>query len=162
MATEACVIPCLVGAGRDNIHHNLNLDKWLFNSVRMGLILELTMGCCPICLLHWGPRLFVPQGIWERKETCVSQCCTGGWEQLWASNVFNTLLSSTDYAITLSSIKASLCSVTHLEFWCTLLLQFSSTSAHQRFKSSITLSWRSNREGEKKRGSRTLNCLCKL
>lgn len=40
------------------------------------------------------------------------------------------LLSLTD--VTLSSMKASLCSVTHLKMWSTLLCQFSSTSTHQK------------------------------
>lgn len=67
----------------------------------------------------------------------------------------NMLLSLTD--VTLSSMKASLCSVTHLKMWSTLLCQFSSTSTHQKGgKSSILFSRRSNGG---KRGERKLNCL---
>lgn len=125
MATKARVIPL----GRREIHHNLNLAKWSLSGSTMclnfgtysGVLshLSLTLRSTSLCSTRYLKR--------EKKQVVYSLALDD-----WSScglPMPNTLLSLTD--VTLSSMKASLCSVTHLKK-STLLCQFSSTSTHQK------------------------------
>lgn len=111
------------------------------------------MACCPICLSHWGPRLFVPQGIYERKQTGGLESCTGGLEQLWTSNKFTVLI----YWLFIHFIQYESLLVLSDPFRIFMY------SVHQQGGwdrgSSKMLKWRSN--GEKK-DKKTLKCLWKI